>query len=38
MQDQEKYEIEEDPESSPDYRTYEVYQRERIGETTSLES
>ncbi len=36
MQDQEKYEIEEDPESSPDYRTYEVYQRERIGETTNL--
>ena len=36
MQDQEKYEIDEEPESAPGYRTYEVYQRERVGETTNL--
>ncbi|HJM98560.1 MAG: cytochrome P450 [Acidimicrobiales bacterium] len=36
MEDQEKYEIDEEPESAPGYRTYEVYQRERVGETTNL--
>jgi len=30
------YEHEEDPTSGPGYRTYEVYQRERVGETTNL--
>ena len=27
---------EEEPDAKPGYRTYEVYQRERVGETTNL--
>ncbi len=32
----EEYNHDEEPEAAPGYRTYEVYQRERVGETTNL--
>ena len=31
----EEYNHDEEPEAAPGYRTYEVYQRERVGETTN---
>ena len=36
MNPSDEYEHEEEPEAAPGYRTYEVYQRERVGETTNL--
>lgn len=36
MKPSDEYEHEEEPEAAPGYRTYEVYQRERVGETTNL--
>ena len=32
----EEYDHDEEPEAAPGFRTYEVYQRERVGETTNL--
>jgi cytochrome P450 len=32
----EEYEHDDEPAAAPGYRTYEVYQRERVGETTNL--
>ena len=32
----EEYDHDEEPEAAPGFRTYEVYQRERVGETTKL--
>ncbi len=36
MEEEVLYEHDEDPEEVSGYRTYEVYQRERVGETTNL--
>ena len=32
----EEYDHDEEPEAAPGFRTYELYQRERVGETTNL--